>query len=124
MTEAGAPADRPGSPAAVHTGRARIRQWKRLVAAGLSPAASEADRQAAREAALLLLQRSVARQHDRLFLHRIADAMKLGAAIDARARAHGAAIARDPARAATGAASLRTIHPCLPLLLQDMTQPA
>jgi hypothetical protein len=112
LTEAGAPAERPGSPAAVHTGRARIRQWKRLVAAGLGPAASEADRQAAREAALQLLQRSVAMQHDRLFLHRLADAMKLGAAIDARARA------------ATGAASLRTIHPCLPLFLQDMTEPA
>ncbi|MDB5851663.1 MAG: hypothetical protein JWP29_5415 [Rhodoferax sp.] len=94
--------------------RTDIRALKRLVMAGLQHDASAGERQAARDAALQLLQRSIAMQHDRLFLHRLADAMKLGAAIDPRARAHCEAMAGDPIRFGGLFAAARKIHPSLP----------
>jgi hypothetical protein len=68
--------------------RAAIRDLKRKVAAGMRPDATPAELLVAREAALLLLRRSIAMKHDRLSLHRLVDALRLGAEVDASAWRH------------------------------------
>ena len=65
--------------------RAAIRELKRRVRAGAQPGAPETAIRAAQDAATRLLERSIAMGHERLALLRLADAMKLGAAIDAGA---------------------------------------
>ena len=68
--------------------RAAIRDLKRKVAAGMRADATPAQLLVARESALLLLQRSIAMKHDRLLLHRLVDALNLGAEVDASAWRH------------------------------------
>lgn len=97
--------------------RAMIRELKRQVVAGMRPGATQPEVSAAREAAALLLQRSIAMKHDRLSLHRLVDALKLGATVDARAWRHCTAIAMDASRVA----ALRALHPSLPTLVQEMS---
>ncbi len=96
--------------------RAAIRELKRQVRAGLRQGATEAQLNLARESAVLLLQRSIAMKHDRLSLRRLADSLKLGAAVDAGAWEHCSSLARDPVRFAT----LLKTHPCLSTLVQEM----
>jgi hypothetical protein len=98
--------------------RATIRQLKRQVRAGMQDGATQIELQLARESAIALLQRSIAMKHDRLALHRLADALKLNARIDARAWDHCTAIASDPARSAL----IRKICPSLPSPVQEMTE--
>ena len=98
--------------------RAAIRELKRCIRAGLRRGASEAELRTARESAVLLLQRSIAMKHDRLSMLRLVDALKLGAAIDARAWNYCATLAGALARSA----ALRKIHPSLPTLVQEMTE--
>lgn len=100
--------------------RARIKALKRLVLTGMRVDASPARRQLAQDAAVLLLERSVAMAHDRLFLHRLADAMALGAPIGWHAWAHCAAMIRDRARLAIWCAAARKIHPSLPTIVQHI----
>lgn len=71
---------------------------------------------AARDSAVLLLQRSIAMKHDRLSLHRLVDALKLGAVVDASVWRHCTAISGDVSHTA----ALRALHPCLPTLMQEM----
>jgi len=96
--------------------RATIRELKRKVHAGMRHSASEIELESARESAVLLLQRSIAMRHDRLSLLRFVDALKLGAAIDARAWKYCAAVAGGPGCPE----ALRKIHPSLPTLVQEM----
>jgi hypothetical protein len=68
--------------------RPAIRGIKRVAASGLALAMSLEDRQNARSAALLLLERSVAMGHGRLALLRLAGAARVGADIPVASWSH------------------------------------
>ncbi|MHA7599301.1 hypothetical protein ACX12L_05115 [Alicycliphilus sp. T452] len=78
--------------------RAAIRELKRAARAGMCPGATGEAVHVAQEAALALLQRSVAMGHDRLALLRLADALQLGAVVDAGILAYCRRIAAAQAR--------------------------
>ena len=62
--------------------RLQIQLRKKAVREGISSQASPTQINAARDAALWLLRRSVAKQHDRLAILRLTDAVRLNAVID------------------------------------------
>lgn len=62
--------------------RELIRTLKKSVRVGVRQSAPGEDIRAAREAALVLLRRSIALKHDRLALRRLACALELGAEVN------------------------------------------
>lgn len=59
-----------------------IREHKRIVRTGATPSASAQERARAQESAVVLLERSIQLRHQRLALRHLANAIRVGAALN------------------------------------------